>query len=265
MKYKLIVMDVDNTLLCTDKSVSEKNVEAIRKCKDRGVMVSLASGRPALDVLHYAKMIGIEDNYHISDNGAGIFKGNDRKIIKTFNRDFYLDLVDKLKEKGIECGVFSSEDLDFIYEEGSDDIAKSIDIYFPVTKARIGDIKDIEGVYKISTYFNDDEEYEFVKGLEKENEMSGVIPDPHFFDMMPYEVTKIKGTEEIAKELGISMDEVIVMGDQENDYTNIKGAGLGIAVANATNDVKEIADVVLEQSCNDDAVAYVIDKYILGE
>ena len=61
------------------------------------------------------------------------------------------------------------------------------------------------------------------------------------------------------------MDEVIVMGDQENDYTNIKGAGLGIAVSNATDDVKEIADVVLEQSCNDDAVAYVIDKYILGE
>ena len=89
MKYKLIVMDVDNTLLCTDKSVSKKNLEAIKKCKDKGIMVSLASGRPALDVLHYAKMIGIEDNYHISDNGAGIFKGNDRKIIKTFNHDFY--------------------------------------------------------------------------------------------------------------------------------------------------------------------------------
>ena len=265
MKYKLIVMDVDNTLLCTDKSVSKKNLEAIKKCKDKGIMVSLASGRPALDVLHYAKMIGIEDNYHISDNGAGIFKGNDRKIIKTFNHDFYIDLVDKLRAKGIECGVFSSENLDFVYENGSESIGKSIEIYFPVTKTKLGNIKDIKGVYKISTYFKDDKEYEFVKGPEKENEMSGVIPDPNYFDMMPYEITKIKGTEAIAKELGISMDEVIVMGDQENDYTNIKGAGLGIAVANATDDVKEIADVVLEQSCDEDAVAYVVDKYILGE
>ncbi|MCQ4795704.1 HAD hydrolase family protein, partial [Anaerofustis stercorihominis] len=74
-------------------------------------------------------------------------------------------------------------------------------------------IKDIKGVYKISTYFKDDKEYELVKRLEKENEMSGVIPDPKYFDMMQYEITKIKGTEAIAKELGISMDEVIVMGD----------------------------------------------------
>jgi len=265
MKYKLLVMDVDNTLLCTDKSVSEKNVEAIQKCKEKGVMVSLASGRPALDVLHYANMIGIGDNYHVSDNGAGIFKGKDRKIIKKFNQDFYMDLVDNLRKNNIECGVFSSDNLEFIYEKGSDDIAKSIEIYFPVTKARQGDIKKVTGAYKISSYFKDDREFEIVKGMEKENEMSGVIPDPNFFDMMPYNVTKIIGTMEIAKEMGISMDEVIAVGDQDNDYTNIKGAGLGIAVANATDEIKEVADVVLDRSCNEDAIAYVIDKYILGE
>ncbi|MGN8912799.1 Cof-type HAD-IIB family hydrolase [Anaerofustis butyriciformans] len=265
MKYKLIVMDVDNTLLCTDKSVSKKNLEAIKKCMDKGVMVSLASGRPALDVLYYAKQIGIEDNYHVSDNGAGIFRGNDRKIIKEFNRDFYIDLIDKLKSNNIECGVFSSENFDFVYEEGDDIIAKGIKIYFPVTKSRIGNIRDIKGVYKVSTYFHNDEEYEFVKGLEKEGEMQGVVPDPNFFDMMPYNVTKIEGTRAIAEKLGISMDEVIVMGDQGNDYTNVKYAGLGVAVANATDDLKEVADVVLEQSCDEDAVAYVIDKYILGE
>lgn len=265
MKYKLLVMDVDNTLLRTDKSVSEKNIEAIKKCRDKGVMVSLASGRPALDVLHYAEMIGIGDNYHVSDNGAGIFKGRKRKIIKKFNENFYLDLVDKLRSHNIECGVFSGDDSDFVYEQGSETIAKGIDIYFPVTKSRVGDIKQIKNVYKISSYFKNDEEFAFVKSLEKENEMSGVIPDPNFFDMMPYNVTKIVGTEEIAKELGISMDEVIVMGDQDNDFTNIKCAGLGIAVANATDEIKDIADVVLEQSCDDDAVMYVINKYILGE
>ncbi len=265
MKYKLIVMDVDNTLLCTDKSVSEKNLQAIQRCKEKGVMVSLASGRPALDVLYYAKQIGIEDNYHVSDNGAGIFKGSQRKIIKEFDRDFYLDLVDKLTSNNIECGVFSSENFEFVYEEGSDVIAEGIKIYFPVTKSRVGDVKDIHGVYKISTYFHDDKEFEFVKSLEKEGYMEGVIPDPYFFDMMPYGVTKIYGTQAIAEKLGISMDEVIVMGDQDNDYTNIQGAGLGIAVANATDEVKSIADVVLEQSCDEDAVAYVIDKYILGE
>ena len=95
--------------------------------------------------------------------------------------------------------------------------------------------------------------------------MEGVVPDPNFFDMMPYNVTKIEGTRAIAEKLGISMDEVIVMGDQGNDYTNVKYAGLGVAVANATDDLKEVADVVLKQSCDEDAVAYVIDKYILGE
>ena len=265
MNYKLIVMDVDNTLLSTHKTISKKNMEAIKKCMDKGVMVSLASGRPALDVLYYAKQIGLEDSYHVSDNGAGIFKGEDRKIIKNFNEEYYHYMIEQIKQHNIECGVFSSENLDFVYEDGNDTIAKGIKIYFPVTKIKTGDISNIKGVYKISAYFHNDEEYQFLKGLEKEGEMEGVVPDPNFFDMMPYNVTKIYGTKAIAKKLGITMDEVIVMGDQGNDYTNVKGAGLGVAVANATDDLKEVADVVLKQSCDEDAVSYVIEKYILGE
>ena len=89
MKYKLLIMDVDNTLLCTDKSLSEKNREAILSLRDSDVMVSLASGRPAIDIYSFAQQVGIEDNWGVSDNGAGIFHGRERSIIKFFNRDYF--------------------------------------------------------------------------------------------------------------------------------------------------------------------------------
>lgn len=258
-------MDVDNTLLCTDKSLSAKNREAILKLKDTDVMVSLASGRPAVDIYSFAKMVGIEENWGVSDNGAGIFRGKDRSIIKFFNRDYFDYLIDELERNGIERGVFSGGDPDFIYTEDSPLLGREMLKYLPETKEKIGDIRDVEKPYKVCAWFKNDRERDIIQSLEKEGEMSGVVPDPGLFDLMPWNVTKIIGTREVAKRMGITMDEVIAVGDQQNDQTMIEGAGLGIAVANAVDVVKDSADVVLRQSCDDDAIAYVIEKYILGD
>lgn len=264
MKYKLLVLDLDNTLLCTDKSISKKNQEAIDKCIENGVMVSLASGRPAADVFWYAKKMGLEESYHVCDNGAGFFRGEDRKITKVFTQDFYSSLIDKLLGSGYECGVFLRDNPDFVYDENCSILTKDMAKYFPVTKVRTGDLKKQKNVYKVCTYFKDDNEFKFVKSLEQEGEMEGVVPDPNLFDMMPYGVTKIEGTKNIANKIGINMDEVIVMGDQHNDLTNIIGAGLGVVVSNAVEELKENADVVLKRSCDEDAVWYTCEKYIFN-
>lgn len=265
MKYRLLIMDVDNTLLCTDKSLSEKNRKAILSLKDSDVMVSLASGRPSIDIYSFAQMVGIEENWGVSDNGAGVFHGKDRAIIKFFNRDYFDYLIDELERNGIERGVFSGGTPDFIYTEDSPLLGREMLKYLPVTKERIGDIRDVEKPYKVCAWFKNDRERKIIESLQVEGEMSGVVPDPGLYDLMPYNVTKIIGTRELVKRLGITMDEVIAVGDQQNDQTMIEGAGLGIAVANAVDVVKEAADVVLKQSCNDDAIAYVIEKYILED
>lgn len=265
MKYKMLMMDVDNTLLSTDKTVSEKNQEAIDRCIENGIVVSLASGRPAADIMIFAEGIGVHENYSSSDNGAGIFINDKSRIIRHFDRDYYNRLCDFMDEHDIEYGSFDAKNRKCIYPERCTIIPETIQIYFPVTRAVAGEPRDIEDPYKISAWFRNDEELELLRTLEKEGQMSAVIPDPHWFDMMPYGVTKVVATEEIAKIYGFSMDEIIVMGDQQNDETNIKGAGLGVAVANAVPESKAAADVVLEQTCDDDAVAYVVDKYIFGE
>ena len=265
MKYKMLIMDVDNTLLSTDKTVSEKNQKAIDRCIENGIVVSLASGRPAADVMIFAEGIGVHENYSSSDNGAGIFKGEESWIIRNFDKDYYDHLCDFMDEHGIEYASFDAKNKQCICPERCEIIPETIQIYFPVTKVVKGDPKAIEKPYKISAWFRDDEELELLRTLEGEGKMNGVIPDPHWFDMMPYGLTKVVATEEIAKRYGFSMDEIIAMGDQQNDETNIRGAGLGVAVANAVPESKAAADVVLEQSCDDDAVAYVVNKYIFGE
>lgn len=263
MKYKLFVIDIDNTLLDFNKQASKKNLESINEGLEAGINVSLASGRPAIDVLYHAKMIGLENSYHVSDNGAGFFKGDNITIPKIIDNEYYKYIISSLLDNGFECGVYSSSTKDFVYDKNAKHIKQVLNEYFPVTKFRVDNIRNKENIHKISVLYNNDNELNFLKSLEKKDVMNGVIPARNIFEMIPYGVTKIDGTKNIAKKLNIDLREVVTIGDEENDISNVKYAGLGIAVNNAINELKEVADVVLDYSCNEDAIYHAVHKYIL--
>jgi hydroxymethylpyrimidine pyrophosphatase-like HAD family hydrolase len=79
---------------------------------------------------------------------------------------------------------------------------------------------------------------------------------------MPKGITKAYGISLLAKDLGIEQEEVMCIGDEENDLPMIEYAGIGVAMANAISRVKEIADVVTDSN-EEDGVAKVVEKYVL--
>ncbi len=261
--YKLLILDLDNTLLSSDKSISKLNREAIARAKENGVMVSLATGRCPIDIYHLISTLELEDNLHIGNNGISIFKMNVfSEDVKVFERDYYLYILSELEKNNIPYGVFVEKG--FVFEK-RDIIEEKISKYMKLTPAILGDTKSLVNPYKVCAYFKDDEQLKYLRSLEKEGQMSGVIPDANILDMMPYGITKYSGALEIAKRLNISRENIIAVGDQENDMELIKGVGLGIAVKNAIPEVKKVADVTLDKTNNEDAIYHVINRYILSD
>ena len=85
----------------------------------------------------------------------------------------------------------------------------------------------------------------------------------YFIDLSPRGISKWTGAIRLAKEMGISTKEIIAVGDQENDMQIVANVGLGVAMKNAVDSLKKVADVVLPYTNDEDGVAYLIEKYML--
>ena len=111
---RLIALDLDDTLLTTDKQISHKNREVLEACIDRGIRVVTASGRFNESQLVFIKKIGLglEKEYHVGDGGGTIF--NEDKILKVMgaiDRARYLSVLSQTRELGVPCFVATSHNM----------------------------------------------------------------------------------------------------------------------------------------------------------
>lgn len=263
--YKLLVIDLDNTTLKSDKSISKKNMQAIKECMKNNIMVSIASGRPPADVGEYVKMMSLEESIHTGDNGSTVFKLNDwTKVTNVIADEDYIKIASFLEENNIDYGIFKNGNLDFLYWDKSEIIQESIKKFFLKTKVLEHDVLNSKGVYKICIYYKNEEELSLCRDMFKNLEVESVIADKGFLDVMGRGTTKFSGVMQIADILGIVEEEIAFVGDQENDLPAIIGSGLGVCVNNAVDSVKEHSDVILKQTNNEDAIYHLVYDYILS-
>jgi len=267
--YKLIAVDMDGTLLKEDRSISKETYKAIQKAKSKGVKVVLTTGRPMDGITSYLNKLNLisENDYAIAYNGALIQNTKTKEVIaKT---------------------VMSIEDINYLYKLSQD---LQVNIHALTDKICItpkwnkysqleSDMNDIP--LNIVDFNNIDKDTTIVKImfidepeiLEKAiNNLPKEIYDkytvlrsaPYFLEFLDKNVNKGQGVKTLSEILGIKQEEVICIGDAGNDLHMIQFAGLGVAMANAFPEVKEIADYIT-LSNEDDGVAHVINKFILND
>ena len=262
MKYKIISMDFDGTLLTSDKMVSSSNKEILFKLKDMGYLIIGVTGRnlsSAMDICDINMF-----NYLIVNNGAYIYDVENKNGYNTFylEDNIIKDIFNSYKDKS-ETIIFSSNNNYYIYRENAE-VYKS----FLVPINEISQIN--EKICKMNLYMDNNillqtKEYILKKYKDDLNVFlmmdSDDLSNNKWIVISPIKLNKYNALIELANKLNIKNDEIIFFGDAANDIEAIKGVGLGVAMGNAIDEVKEVAKEIT-LSNNDDGIANFLKNLI---
>lgn len=270
MAYKLIALDMDDTLLTTQKSISEKNKLMIQKALNNNIKVVLCSGRTHNAVVNYAKELGISgaDQYMIT-NGGAMIENMDEQIMyqNTLPNSFYRRFVQFVKDNKLHYNVVDTQAKTYTSAETWFD-------KYTITQAFEND----GGLY-IREPDDLPADFEIVKAIinGNEKELDEISPLVHktfdadyfvvrtgvgFLEIFPKDVNKGEAVKHLAEILHLDLSEVIAMGDRDNDIPMISIVGLGVAMENAQPEVKKVADYITTDN-NHDGVGNAIEKFAL--
>lgn len=266
MDYKLVAIDLDDTLLADDLQISERTVEAIKEAQDGGVRVVIATGRMHSSALPYAKLLGLKHEL-ITYNGALVKRVGDNQTL--YHQPISVELAREVTEVAQEYDLhinFYLDDLLYVNKAGAE-----ADYYEEV--AGIKPILITEGAAdfldrpstKLLIIEDDRAKLEEVLAelTAKFGDLLTITTSKvNFIEIMGQQVCKGTTLANRSTELGIKAEEVIAIGDSYNDLEMIEYAGLGVAVGNAKDEIKEEANYITGSN-NEEGVAQVIEKFIL--
>ena len=267
--YKLLITDVDGTLVNTDDRISEKNLQALKDAKLAGIQIAICTGRSTMSSLRHIDTLGL-NGYHGFLDGAYICNHRSRNILHSAPIDpkyvgrlirfagetsIYLELCD-----GLHSFALSQNPIprlkNMVYE----------------TKHIIGPLDKISSDHKIIQAMmiaNDPAAQDRIMGLETEigtdlQFIKGQLPpnkSATFCEVLNSGVTKADVVVKLSEYYGIAIEETMAVGDWRNDTAMLSKAGLGVAMGNAPDDVKAAADRVTAH-VDEDGLAKAIYDYL---
>ena len=269
---KLIACDLDETLLTSDKQITKRTIDAIQCAKlEYGVKFVPATGRGYTcldDVLNTLDVKNKENEYIISHNGGVICENKDYRKIQFHTLSF-----EKAKElfefgltKDICIQVFTDQD---VYAFRLNEEEKRWLLMFKpdsiiCNENSIDFLKD-EPIVKI-LFQKVDMPYLFELAKEMEpmtrKEVAVSFSSNRYLELNAIGIDKGLGLLELSRELGIKQEETMAIGDNLNDLEMLQAAGIAVAVANASDVIKEHSDFVTKADHNHDAVAEAIEKFV---
>ena len=252
MKYKMIVLDLDGTLTNNKKLITPHTQQALMLAQAAGVHVVLASGRPTYGIVPLAEELKLKENngYILAFNGGKIIDCTNNNVL--FEQKLDEQLVPLLYQEAKKANM------EILTYQGEGIAATNKDDKYVQHEAFIN---------KMPVMQYDDFLHQLVYPINK----CLIVGDPtplhdrsadFFLECVPLGIDKARSLDRLISSLGISREEVIACGDGYNDLSMIRFAGLGVAMANAAEDIQKEADFVT-LSNEEDGVAHVIERFIL--
>lgn len=267
--YKLIALDMDGTLLNGQGAISARNKRAITAAIAKGTRVMLASGRP-LEGMEFAleelNLTG-EQDFVACYNGCLVYNVKDKTLLRsqTMTGADAKYLATLAKEYGVHVHAFSMEH-GLITPKHNKYTDHEAEInHLSITLFDFADLADDAVILKVMMI---DEPALLDKAIEQlpANVTEGYNVSksaPFFLEFLHLESHKGISVKAVADHFGITADEVICMGDAGNDKQMIEFAGLGVAMGNASDDIKQVANHITV-SHKEDGVAVVIEEFVLN-
>ncbi len=271
MKYKMIALDLDGTLTNSQKEVSERNKEALKKAAEKGVHVVLASGRPLVGILPVARMVNLQETggYILAYNGAHIVDGRSGETIMqtTLPEKYYPDIVGYGKiYDDVTILTYNSKGVVTL-----DDKNPYVTLEAKINRVPVQKVTDmcaaLDGPVCKFLCVGKHEHLREIQSCMKEkygNQINVFFSETYFLEIVPNGIEKAASLKKLLDKLGFSREELIACGDGLNDITMIDFAGLGVAMENAHDTLRNRADYITDTN-DADGVALVIEKFILDD
>lgn len=262
--YKLIAIDLDGTLLNSKKEISQRNHEALWKARGSGVRLVVSTARPLYRIVKYLDQLGLADadSVVICFNGGQVWLGDGSRIL--YEHHFQVKELEELTRLGNDVGfpmfayrsdgIVASAD-DAIYRE------RNPDAKFEVRAGFNGVDWSSERIFKFALVGRPEAirvlRGSLPEGLSERFEVSSSVPQ--FIDFVSRGISKSVALDRIGSVWGITPSQMVAFGDEENDIPMLRFVGLSVAMGNASESVKEVADIVAASN-EDDGVARALDE-----
>lgn len=271
MKYKMIVLDVDGTLLNNDKIITARMRATLIKVQQMGIRLVLASGRPTHGVLPLAKELEMDmyDGYILSYNGGQIRSVQTGNVL--FEKRVNVEMLPYLERKANKHNfAFFTYNEDTIY--ANDATNEHIIQEAELNEMHLKEVKDVSEFISFSPQkcmlVSDDENALIDLENHWKRRLAGELDvfrsEKYFLEVVPPFIDKAYTLSILFEKLGVDRKSVVAIGDGVCDVTMIQLAGLGIAMGNAQESVKACADYIT-LSNEEDGVAVAIEKIVLAE
>jgi len=263
---KMLVLDLDDTLLRSDKTISGYTEQVVKKAQDAGIKIVIATARPYRSIKHY--MDQIKCRHAVYHNGARV--ATDGKVSGfsfCIPNKTAVNLLKMLQSRypGKKLSVEINERLYANFDVLSIWGSNPLDTEILKAAAVQSDFTDLPGIDadKIIIELNGEDEYKEIMSL-LPDELYGLLSDRGALCLvMNRHASKLNAVKRLVEQIGLSVSEVAVFGDDYNDLEMIKYFGLGVAMSNAIDEVRQAADAVTIFSNDEDGVARFIEEYIL--
>ncbi|MFC1920749.1 Cof-type HAD-IIB family hydrolase [Chloroflexota bacterium] len=268
--YKLLVVDIDGTLLDKEGNISETDIKALSQARDAGLLVSLSTGRVVQASIRFIDQMKL-DGYHMFFDGALVYnpEKEEEVYVEPISRELIRQMIDYSRRLELDIDLYSITRFFAERETWATDIRRD---FFKINPT-IVDFKDIwqtermiKGTVVASSGEDKAKADDFVRHFKDELNFSRTgtpaYPGIDFTNVIAKGVSKGKALEALVSFLGIDLAEVMAVGDGANDISLLSTAGLGVAMDNASAELKAVADYVTLDVDNN-GVAAAVNKFLL--
>lgn len=269
MPIRLIALDLDDTLLHSDLSISAPNREALRLAHGAGANIVLASGRNIYSMGKYARLLGLEGpkDYLIASNGAEIIETASGRLLEEHRMppELCREVAAALRHRGFPYQVYIKGR---ILWSDRNEWTEEDSRLTGLPNERILDENALFATGQVKFVIPGDPKRIPALRAELSEDFAGraefVISKPYFLEALAAGVNKGRALESLASILGIPLEETMACGDAMNDLEMLCAAGLGCAPINAVPEAKKAADYVSLRTNDEDFVAEAVRRFVLA-
>ncbi len=263
MKYRLVALDLDGTLLNSQKEITTTVKEAIAWAMNKGVRVVLSTGRIIGEAAEFAREIDCEDLI-VTAGGAAIARVSDGQILESWNMpcETGARAVAAVQNRPVRVMIYVGSKI-YINPFSDRDFVQNYRIEgFHANKVVLDDIaaRILKERLSVTKIFADGDRADLDGALETIRQLPGIditSSGPDNFEIMPQGVNKGRALLRLGEMLGIDADEMVAIGDSDNDAAMLRAVGMPVAMGNADECLFPIAKYVTAD-CNHDGVAQAI-------
>ena len=270
MKKRLLFLDLDGTLLNDAKEITQGNRDALEQALRRGHGVIITTGRPLKSAIQQAHKLGLDRPgcLLIAYNGAQIYDWEKQQIV--FSRSLPLAAVERIFERVNAAGehIQTYDAWDVLVEPRCDNASvrrycQLIGMAFKV----IGDVrKDLTEAPVKCLVINYEEQSgsKKIQAWIRENmarEVDCFFSCDQYLEIVPRGMSKGEAVKMLCAKMGVDIADAVAVGDAANDLSMIEAAGIGVAMANGTEEVKAVADYITARDNNHDGIAEVVQRF----